>query len=357
MANFALPLVEAHDRAAVEVLGFTLSPLADDVTARFIAAFDAWTSLDPVDDDEAARILRDAGLDVLVDLAGMTAGCRPGIFLRRPAPVQATYLGFAGTTGLDCFDARIVDAISDPPGTTDALFSEPLLRLDGPFLAYRPVDPPDPPDPEPPMALQGRVTFGCFGNLAKITSPMLETWRRVLDAVPGSRLLLKNPLCADPVVATDFARMARGAGLGDRLVLAPPEPGTREHLRAYGRIDIALDTFPYGGTTTTFEALWMGVPVVTLAGRPHASRVGASILGHAGLGSWVAPDAEAYVSACVALASDPDGLGRWRRELRGLLAASPACDAPALARRLERAYVDLCRGWCDRSAGDPCRSR
>lgn len=357
VANFALPLVESHDRGVIEVLGFSLSSISDDVTARFAAAFDGWTLLDGVGDDEAARILADAGLDILVDLAGMTSSCRPGIFLRRPVPVQATYLGYAGTTGLDCFDARIVDAVSDPPGTTDALFTEPLLRLDGPFLAYRPVDPPAPPDPAPPVSREGHVTFGCFGNLAKITQPMLDLWRRVLDAVPGARLRLKNTLGSDRLVAADLLRMAREAGLGERLVLAPPEPGTGEHLRAYDRLDVALDTFPYGGTTTTFEALWMGVPVVTLAGRPHASRVGASILRHAGLDDWVAEDPEDYVRACVALASDPPGLARLRRELRGRLAASPVCDAAALARRMERAYVDLWRGWCDRSGEDPCRSR
>ena len=357
VANFALPLIESHDRGVIEVLGYALSSIEDDVTARFKAAFDGWTRLDKVDDAGAAGILGDARIDVLIDLAGMTSSCRPGIFLRRPAPVQVTYLGYAGTTGLSCFDARIVDAISDPPGVTDPLFSEPLLRLDGPFLAFAPVDPPDPPDPVPPMVREGQVTFGCFGNLGKITQPMLDLWRRVLDAVPRARLLVKNTLGSDPVVAADMLRMARSAGLADRLVLASPEPGTREHLRAYDRVDIALDTFPYGGTTTTFEALWMGVPVVTLVGRPHASRVGASILGHAGLQDWIATDQDAYVRACVALAADPSGLARCRRELRARLASSSACDAPALARRLERAYVDLWRGWCDRSVADRCRSR
>lgn len=356
VANFALPLVEAHDRDRVEVVGFSLSSRMDDVTSRFEAAFDRWTRLDGVNDDEAAATVRAAGIDVLVDLAGMTADSRPGIFLRRPAPVQVTYLGYAGTTGLDCFDARIVDAISDPPGMTDALFSEPLVRLQGPFLAYRPVDPAPEPDPEPPLARAGVVTFGCFGNFAKITQQMLAIWRRVLDAVPGSRLLLKNSLGADPVVVADLERMARSEGMSGRLAIASPEASTQDHLRAYGRVDIALDTFPYGGTTTTFEALWMGVPVVTLCGRPHASRVGASILHHAGLGAMVASDPSAYARICVDLASDPSRLAGWRAGLRSALAASSACDAPGLARRLESAYVDLWRGWCDRTLVVPLRT-
>jgi predicted O-linked N-acetylglucosamine transferase (SPINDLY family) len=347
VANFALPLVEAHDRARFEVHGYASVPGADGVTRSFEAAFDAWHPIRAMSDEAAAARIRADGIDVLVDLMGLSAECRPGIFARRPAPVQVTYLGYPATTGLDCFDARLCDADTDPPGATDAFFTEPLLRLPRLFLAYRPTSPAPEPELEPPCLRNGHVTFGTFNNPAKITRRMLGTWRRVLDAVPRSRLMLRYALNDNPVVAADLARMIREAGFDEkRVLIAPPVDGQADFMATYRDLDIALDCFPYGGTTTTCEALWMGVPVVTMAGRPHASRVGMSILRAVGLGDLVTTTQGEYVAACARLAADRARLVELRAGLRGRVRASPLGDARGLAAAIETAYKELWRRWC-----------
>ena len=347
VANFALPLVEAHDRARFEVHGYASVPGADGVTRSFEAAFDAWHPIRAMSDEEASARIRADDIDVLVDLMGLTAECRPGIFARRPAPVQVTYLGYPATTGLDCFDARLCDADTDPPGATDAFFTEPLLRLPRLFLAYRPTSPAPEPELEPPCLRNDHVTFGTFNNPAKITRRMLGTWRRVLDAVPRSRLMLRYALNDNPVVAADLARMIREAGFDEkRVLIAPPVDGQADFMATYRDLDIALDCFPYGGTTTTCEALWMGVPVVTMAGRPHASRVGMSILRAVGLGDLVTTSQGEYVAACARLAADRARLVELRAGLRGRVRASPLGDARGLAVAIETAYKELWRRWC-----------
>jgi predicted O-linked N-acetylglucosamine transferase (SPINDLY family) len=348
VANFALPLIEAHDRAGFEIHGYGDMPATDSVTERFARAFDRWTLIRGVPEAEVAQRIRADGIDVLVDLMGLTAHGRPAIHVHRPAPVQVTYLGYAGTTGLACFDARLCDALTDPPGTTDALFTEPLLRLPRLFLAYRPtVDAPDP-AAMPPVFRNGHVTFGSFANPAKLTRAMIAVWRHVLDAVPGSRLVLRNGLNARPCVAADLRRMFDAAGCpAARVDIAQPLRDPHDFMACYDQIDIALDTFPYGGTTTTCEALWMGVPVVTRVGRPHASRVGLSILDAVGLADLAAQTDGAYVATCRKLAADRDRLAELRRGLRDRVRASPLGDAAGLARAIEAAYRTLWGRWCE----------
>ncbi len=355
VSNFSLPIIQNHDRSRFRVHCFSLSGRHDDVTRRFVDSCDRWIDLSGLDDLGARDEITRAEIDVLVDLTGMTAFCRPELFVMRPAPVQVTYLGFPATTGLECFDARIVDPVSDPYGSTDSLFSEPLIRLAGPFLAYMPIDAVPPPVGSPPNISAGYFTFGCFCNYSKITETTLSLWRSVLDLVPGSRLSLKSIIGDDKIISSDIKRMISRAGLAGRVDLIEPKANSLEHMLAYGNIDIALDTFPYAGTTTTFESLWMGVPVVTLAGRPHASRVGASILTHAGLPELVAQDPKSFARICSELASDSDLLCRWRRHLRSVVLGSPACDTVALTRRLEQTYLDLWRRWCNKTLIDARR--
>ena len=351
VANFALPLVEAHDRAGFEIHGYGDMPSTDDVTARFARAFDRWTPIHGVGEDEVAGRIRADGIDILVDLMGLSAHCRPGIYMRRPAPVQITYLGYPGTTALDCFDARLCDALTDPPGTTETLFTEPLLRLPRLFLAYRPIQPAPDPAARPPVIRNGHVTFGCFNNPTKLTDAMIGTWRKVLDAVPGSRLILRHGFNGKPSIAADLRRMFDRAGFSAaRVEIAGPVGSPRDFLACYDEIDIALDCFPYGGTTTTCEALWMGVPVVTRAGRPHASRVGLSILDAVGLRDLATGSEGAYVAACSRLAADHARLVDLRQGLRARIQASPLGDAAGLARAVEGAFMDLWRGWCDKHA-------
>jgi predicted O-linked N-acetylglucosamine transferase (SPINDLY family) len=319
----------------------SLSPVADAVTARIKAAADEWIDAAGMPDPALAARLHSGGTDILVDLAGFTAGGRPGLISRRIAPVQVSYLGWAATTGLPTMDRRIVDSQTDPPGA-ESLATERLMRLDPCFLCYRP------PEAAPPVApREGPIHFGSFNALAKVSPAAIEAWSSILAAVPGSRLVLKAAALSDPAtVALTRAAFERRGVEASRLEVLPWAGGIREHLEQYHGIDISLDTFPYNGTTTTCESLWMGVPVVTLAGASHAGRVGASLLGAAGMRDLIAGDAGEYERIAVSLASDHDRLTALRAGLRDKLRTSPLCDASAFARRFGAALRDLWRARC-----------
>ncbi len=342
---FIEPPLAAHDRAQVSIHCYSETRRPDDATARLKALAEGWCDTAGLDDEQLAARIRADGIDILVDLAGHSAFNRLPVFARKPAPVQATWLGYPGTTGLSAIDYRLVDPVSDPEGTADAQAAEALVRLTDGFLCYRPS-----PGPEP-ARLPGPLTFGCFNNLNKLSEPALELWARLLRRLPEARLLLKSRQLADATVAQGLRRTFANHGVaGERLELLAWTAGPEAHLETYGRVDIALDPFPYNGTTTTCEALWMGVPVVALAGDRHAARMGASLLGRLGLAELIAADEDAYLDIAAALAADPGRLAAWRAGLRPRLAASPLADAPALARRLEAAYRTMWRRWC---AGEP----
>lgn len=340
-AYFIEPILEHHDRKAVEVTCYASLPPdgADKVTERLHDWSDRWRDVARMADEAVARLVREDGIDILVDLAGHTMGSRLRVLAHRPAPVQASYLGYPNSPGMKGVDARLVDAWTDPPGLTDAYATEELIRLPGGFLCYRPpVDGPE------ARREPGPLTFGSFNNLAKVTPGVIALWAEVLNAVPGSRLFLKAKALADEdtrrKVTTKFA--AQGIA-PDRLDLMgwilDGSP-----LAAYGRIDIGLDPFPYNGTTTTCEALWMGVPVVTLAGDRHAGRVGISLLRRVGLSDLAAETPADYVAKAVALAADADRRNALRRDLRAMMAG--LTDGAAFTRNLEAAYRDLWRKWC-----------
>jgi predicted SAM-dependent methyltransferase len=279
-------------------------------------------------------------LDVLVDLAGHTEGGRPLLMARKPAPVQVTWMGYPDTVGTAAIDYRLTDEVADPPGESDRLHAEKLVRLPSGFLCYQP--PADCPEVAPARQSNGHgVTFGSFNNLAKVPA-MVPVWARLLKALPDSRLALKAyGLSAQSAREALSAQFAENGIAGDRLVLLPPEATVGAHLSRYAEIDVALDTFPYNGTTTTCEALWMGVPVVTRAGKSHVSRVSASLLARVGLGDLVAQTEDEYVEKALALARNAERRRELRGGLRRRMRASPLLDAAAFTRGLESAYVEM----------------
>jgi predicted O-linked N-acetylglucosamine transferase (SPINDLY family) len=345
-ARFMLPLFMAHDRKAVEVFAYGSVENPDALTARFESAADRWFDGRRLTAQQLAERINADGIDILVDCAGLTRGNRLGVFAMRPAPVQVAWLGYPGTTGLDAIGYRITDTIADPPGMTEAHYTETLVRLARPFLAW---DPP-PMSQAPALPPAGApVTFGSFNNPAKLNAAVAEVWTRILSAVPGSRLVLKYGWERFPRAERRVRDLFERAGLApERLTLSAWIADHREHFASYNQLDIALDPFPYNGTTTTFEALWMGVPVVTLAGDRHSGRVGASLLTSAGVPELVAPTRDAYVAAAVALAQDRQRQADYRATLRRRVATSPLVDAGAFARALEASYRDLWRSWCAR---------
>ena len=346
VAFFLESLLACHARAQVEIFCYSEVQRPDGVTARLRRDAAHWRSIHGLPDAQAADLMRADGIDVLVDLAGHTANNRLPIVARRPAPVQVTYLGYCDTTGMKAMDYRLTDAHADPPGTTEHLHTEQLFRLPDCAWCFRP--PADaPPVSALPMHSTGRVTFGCFNALPKLTEATLALWSQILHAVPGSRLLLKNHGFREPAVRWRIRRGLEKAGIAaERIELIGPARSVAEHLAAYGRVDLALDTFPYHGTTTTCEALWMGVPVVTLAGQTHASRVGVSLLTNAGIPELIASDRDEYLHLAVQLAADATRLADLRATLRARLASSPLMDAPRFAHNVEAAYREMWRQWC-----------
>ena len=328
----AVAALSRHHRDDIELFVYANSDTQDVLTQRLQAHCSAWCSIARLDDEAAARRIHADGLDLLVDLSGHTAGNRLPLFAWKPAPTQASWLGCCATTGLAAMDGYIADPWIAPPGA-EAEFTERLWRLPETFLCFTPPKLELAPAPLPALA-SGHITFACFNKLNKLNDPVLAVWSRVLHAVPRSRLFLKNgPLGA----ASQRQRMTECfAAYGipaDRLILEGASP-REDYLRAYGRVDIALDPFPYPGGTTSIEGLWMGVPVLTLAGSCALARQGESILHNLGLAGWIAADADAYVSLAAGHAADVAGLAALRQQLRPALLASPLCDAPRFARNL-----------------------
>ena len=348
VGGFFEPVLAAHDRVAVSLHLYSETRRPDGVTAHFKTMADGWRDTAGLGDEALAAQIRADGIDILVDLAGHSAFNRLPVFALKPAPVQVTWLGYPGTTGLAAMDYRLVDPVSDPEDSADTHATEALVRLNDGFLCYRP-----PPAPEPECE-PGPLTFGSFNNLNKLSQPVQALWAELLHRLPDARLLLKSRQLADPAVARSLRSAFEKRGIaGERLDLRGWTATSEAHLGTYRRLDVALDPFPYAGTTTTCEALWMGVPVVTLAGDRHAARMGASLLSRMGLEELIAADEAEYLEIAASLAADPGRRARLRAELRPRMAASPLADADALTRRLETAYRTMWRRWCDGERAAP----
>jgi predicted O-linked N-acetylglucosamine transferase (SPINDLY family) len=345
VAFFLAPVFAAHDAAKVEVFAYSDVAKPDVVTAKLRAMIPNWRDVREMNDAALADAIRTDAIDILVDLAGHTAGNRLGVFARRPAPLQVSWLGYPDTTGLAAMDARLTDAIADPDGA-DAFAVEKLVRLPQGFLCYGASD--EAPDVAPlPAGPDGAITFGSFNNLPKLSDETLDLWTQVLLAVPGSKLLLKARGLDDPGVRQGVvARFALAGVDQNRLRFAGRVRGYRGHMALYGDMDIALDSLPYNGTTTTCEALWMGVPTVTLAGDRHCARVGASLLTRVGLEDLVAQTPEAYVAVAARLAADRARLAELRAGMRARIQASPLMNPAEFTASLEEAYRALWREWC-----------
>lgn len=346
VARFLAPLLRAHDRSRVVVYSYADIAQADGVTERLKGLSDHWREIRGWSDEELARRIDEDAIDILIDLAGHTAGSRLRAFSLRPAPIQGTYLGYPNTTGLAEIDFRLTDAWADPPGMTESFYTEELERLPGGFLCFEPPESAPPVRPRPSRR-EGEVVFGSFNNPAKLGPPVLRTWGRILRELPGARLVLKSRGFGDAATRKRFLARFEAAGIAPRrLELIEHTATVQEHLGLYNVVDIALDPFPYHGTTTTCEALWMGVPVVSLAGRVHAARVGVSLLSRVGLDELVATDEDEYVGLALALAAAPERLRALHRTLRERTAGSPLCDHGAVAREVEAVYRRRWRAWC-----------
>ncbi|MFZ5908182.1 MAG: tetratricopeptide repeat protein [Nitrospirota bacterium] len=346
VSYFIEPVLASHTREQYEIFCFSDVCDPDEVTSRIRGYADQWRDIAGLTDAAVHRLIRNDAIDVLVDLAGHTARNRMLLFARRPAPVQVTWIGYPATTGLSAMDYRIVDDYTDPPGTTEKYYTEKLLRIPGCSLCYLP-DRESPLVGPLPARVSGHVTFGSFNHFAKVTPPVIALWAEILGAVRDSRLVLKANSLSDHRTQRYVGDAFLEAGIpGTRIKLLGWETDKRRHLETYNRVDIALDTFPYHGTTTTCEALWMGVPVITLAGDLYASRTGISLLSNAGLPELVARSSEEYVGKAIHLAGDLEKLESLRRGLREMMKQSPLTDAGRLVKNLEDSYRQMWETWC-----------
>ncbi|WP_175704353.1 tetratricopeptide repeat protein [Burkholderia ambifaria] len=343
-----LESVLAHlDRTRIEPHAYVTFVVEDDVTARLKTGFASWKKLTCLNRDQAARMIHDDGIDVLVDLAGHTNWSGLPVFAHRPAPVQASWLGFFATTGCRAIDYFIGDPHTLPADEAHHFVEQPWHLPDS-YLCFTPpaydvaVGP-------LPMATNGGVTFGCFGKLTKISDDVIALWSRLLHALPDARLMLKaHELGASDLNRATLERFARHGIGAQQLILEGGSPRA-EYFNAYNRIDIALSPFPYPGGTTTAEALWMGVPVIGMKGGRFVTHICESLLHAAGMGDWIAADEDAYLAKAIAFARDRDALAALRATLRERTLASPLCDAARFARNLEDAFHGM---WARYVAGD-----
>jgi len=343
IAFFAEPILSNHDKSQVEIFCYAEVVREDEVTGCFRQLADHWHSTVGLNDDAVARMIREHRIDILVDLAGHTAKNRLLTFARKPAPVQITYLGYPGTTGLSAMDYRVTDHYADPDGAADAYYTERLLRLPGSLWCYRPST--DMPEVSLLPALErGYLTFGSFNNFNKVDQPTLELWAELLRTLPDSRLMMVT-------VPEGEARLRLLRSFGDlgieaqRLEFYGKLPSVEFHRKLL-EVDITLDPVTVNGATTTCESLWMGVPVMSLVGERFLTRAGLSILNTAGLADFAAHSRENYLHLAAHLADNLPLLAEIRAGLRAHVAASPLIDEAGFTRNLESLYREVWGKWC-----------
>ena len=352
VAYFFESLLDGHDRDVTQVYGYGNVPCPDQVTEHLKGKFDHYRNICGLDDDTVSRMVERDKIDILVDLAGHTSGNRLGVFARKPAPIQVTYLGFPDTTGMEQIDYRLSDELADLP-EAQQLHTEKLVFLSKGFLCYKPLRFVPPVSPLPAIE-RGYFTFGSFNNNCKIQPPIMKLWAKILKSKENSRLLLKFGGGDDEVVRGHYLHRFQKLGIAPHRVEICGRKPTIEHFKMYGQIDIALDTHPYNGTTTTCEAMWMGVPTISLVGKAHSSRVGLSILSRVGLGDFAASTAAEYVAKAIAFSGELENLAKIRTSLRAAMFNSPLCDRKGFARSLEDAYRKMWHEWCADSGRSGC---
>ncbi len=343
VGRFVLPLLEMHDHEHFEIYCYASVRVPDAMTDQCRAQADVWRNVFGISDEQFADIIRRDQIDVLVDLTMHMAHNRLLVFARKPAPVQVAYLAYVGTTGLSTMDYRLTDPYLDPPAQDDkSIYREESIRLPETYWCYRPLGQAPAVSSLPALAA-GHITFGCLNNFCKVTDQTLAAWIALLQAMPEARLLLHAHSGKHRDRVRDL--FARQGVSQERLTFSDKVP-TAEYFQLYLRIDVALDPFPYGGGTTTCDALWMGVPVVSLAGQTAVGRGGLSILSNLGLAELVVHDAEQYVRIAVELAHDLPRLSKLRATLCDRMQGSPLMDSPRFARHVEAAYQAIWRRWC-----------
>ena len=347
MLHFLEPILAAHDRDRFEVFCYAQGPAMDAHTQRLIDYGHRWRWIHPLDDDALARLIDDDGIDLLVDCAGHTHGTRLRALARKPAPLMLSWLGYLFDSGLPAIDYRLTDEWVDPPAPATDPRPEQALRIPGGMLAYRPHRG-SPPVAAAPYARHGFMTFGSFNNIQKFNPAVAQTWAKILQRVADSRLLLQSKHLADPGVCGRVRGLFEAFGIGpERLSL---RAASADFLSCYGDLDVALDTFPYGGGATTCDALWMGVPVVTLSGDRPCGRLSTSLLNRVGCAQWIASSTSSYIDIACDLAARPDHLAEIRQRLRQQMMSSPLADERGFVTRLEEVYQQLAEQHDRRSA-------
>jgi protein O-GlcNAc transferase len=341
VGRFIYPLLMSHDHLNFEIFCYASVHLPDTLTARIQPLPDVWRDIRTLSEPEGADMIRHDRIDILVDLTMHMAGNRLPLFARKPAPLQVTYLAYAGTTGLETMDYRITDPYLDPPGSSQEFYTEKSIRLPRTYWCYHPPLANLGKSPLP-AAAAGYITFGCLNNFCKITAETLSTWLQILAAVPESKLVISANEGSHRDVL--IRRLAESKIDPDRVSFVKNLP-MPEYMAQYQRIDIALDPFPYPGGTTTCDALWMGVPVVTLAGNTAISRGGVSILSNISHPELIAQSTEQYVRIAVDLAKDTQHLSELRSTLRDEMQSSPLMNAPQFARDMEAIYRQIWREY------------
>lgn len=343
---FIEPLLENHDTEDFAIYCYSDVQKPDAATAKLQSLAGHWRSIRGMSDQQVLDIVAHDGIDILVDLAGHYSGNRLTVFAERAAPVQVSYLGYPNTTGLLSIDYRLTDVIADPFGDGDLRYAEKLFRLPNGFLCYKPTT--DAPAVAPSPAKQnGYVTFASFNYPAKMSSETIHAWARVLNAVENSRLKLKHMAFHDIAMRESVLALFSVQGIAaERIIFCGYSSSLAQHMAEYEDVDIALDTVPYNGTTTTCDALWMGVPVISMIGNVHAGRVGASLLHQTGLAEdCLAGDEREFIAKAVRLA-DPDRLATLRAALRERMRTSSLCDGLGFARSVEVAYRNMWQAFC-----------
>lgn len=348
VAHFIEPVLAHHNRQEFEIYCYYNHAYIDEVTHRLQQYSDHWRECASQSDEELANAIRQEPIDILIDLAGHTIDNRLLVFARKPAPVQVTYLGYPNTTGLSTMDYRITDGYTDPVGVTDPWSSETLVRMSPTYFCYHPAaDSYSTFESTLPALQNGYLTFGSLNSHAKLSPEILTLWANILKAIPNSKLLMKMKSLQDATTRQDLTAHFTSLGIvPERLILSPFTPTQTEHFRMYQQLDIALDSYPFNGATTTCDTLWMGVPVVTLVGDRHASRTGLSILSTVGLTELIAYTPPEYLNICLKLANHLEYVQHLRATLRQRLQTSPLMDAPAFTRQLETRYRDMWEKWC-----------
>lgn len=345
VSSFLGNVLPALHTELLELFAYATSPVRDARTDELAKWIGHWRDAALLEDEHLSAIIAQDGIDVLVDLSGHTMFNRLPVFARKPAPVQVTWLGYSGTTGLETIDYILGDRWVTPQAEAADLTEIPW-QMPASYLCFSPPGVPIEVGPLP-AGRDGPITFGSFNNLNKLSDTSVAAWSQVLGAVPGSRLLLKHRALGEPEIAAKTRERFAAHGIAaERLLLQGRDPSAAAHFDNYNRVDIGLDPFPYNGTTTTVEALWMGVPVLGLKGDRFIAHVGESILNTVGLEDWVADDIESYVAKAAAFATDRGALAELRQKLRPQFLASPLCDAPRFARDLEAAFRSMWRRWC-----------